>query len=155
MKKIIFIALLFVISKSVNAQKDTAYLAKKVLESFQKGDLEILKKLIPPPAVYRLIHPEIKKKTDKQIIAETSGSPELKEQFNTILANAKARKINLDSLKFSRVELLMPPGEGKTMCALTIYYIIDGKEKDFTIASHYKSNNWYFSHFVNGDSIFE
>jgi hypothetical protein len=152
MKKVLLIAFLSFSVLATKAQQDSGFIARKVIESFQKGDINILKKLVAPPKVYKQIYPEVKRKTNKQIINETINSKEFKASFDKILAKAKAKNINLDSVQYIRTELTGP--EIKTLRVLNVHFAINGKKDYFGIFCHYINNNWYFSDFTNDDSVF-
>lgn len=152
MKKLLILTFITAFCFTAKAQQDSVHIAEKVIESFKNNDIKALKKLIAPPKVYRLIYPEVKRKTNKQIINETANSSELKASFNKIIAKAKADGVTLDSLKYSKVEQTGPVI--KTLRMLDVYYTIDGKEGYFGVFCHYINNNWYFSDFTNDDGVF-
>lgn len=124
---------------------DSIQLAKGFIESLKRGNADSLKKLVAPPEVYRKIYPkETEQMSDADLIAQTAGNPKLKADYDSLLAKAKSRKVDLKNLQYDSLRAENVWGTDNAPWAMTVYYTYKGKSDSFAISVIRFEGSWYF-----------
>lgn len=156
MKKLLLIPIFVFMAFTVQAQNDSAQLAQKVLKAIKSNDLEAVKNLFAPLSVYRKLYPkETKELTDAQMKEKTSDNPKLKEDFEALQQAAKEKKVNLEQLTFDSVKVVNEWGSDEAPWGMSIYYTLNGKRGEISVAALRHNGQWFFSEFLMPSNSFK
>ena len=156
MKKLLILSFIILSGFVANAQTDSAQFAQNILEAIKSGDIENIKKLVAPPAVYRSMFKTLEE-TDEELIAKTRDSEKLKNDFNNLLLKAKEKNVNLKNIQLDSIT-----GDGiwkhnGALWPFTIHFSIEGKKGELAITAMQTidTKEWFFLEFLMTTTVFE
>lgn len=156
MKKLLLLIIAVVGINTVNAQTDSAQFAQNILNVLKSGNLDDMKKLVAPPAVYRSMFKEIKE-TDEELIAKTRDSEKLKNDFNNLLSGAEQKNVNLKNITLDSITADNIWKHSGAAWPFTIYFSVDGKQGKLAIVAMQTidTKQWYFLEFLITTTVFK
>jgi uncharacterized membrane protein YvbJ len=156
MKKLIILSFIILSGFFANAQTDSAQFAQNILEAIKSGDIENIKKLVAPPAVYRSMFKTLEE-TDEELIAKTRDSEKLKNDFNNLLLKAKEKNVNLKNIQLDSITSAGIWKHSGTSWPFTIHFSIEGKKGQLAITAMQTidTKQWYFLEFLMTINVFK
>lgn len=135
-------------------QKDS--LSVRLLNALQNQNYQLLQAIQPSVVVLKKgFGNELKSLSDANIQKMISDNPKTKADWNLILKDAKAKKINLEHLNIESVKLENSHGENSPLAALIIKFILDNQSFELSIAVVRDGNCLYFNEFLITTGIWE
>ena len=155
--RVILVSLFIFITSSLigNAQNPEEVFSIKFIKAIASENIDEIVKLKPCPEFWRLIlEKETKDMTDEEIIVKANKNEKLILDHDNIMYSAKTEKIDLLRITYKKSKIQKIWDDEKMPFGLTIKYIYDDKEGEFSLSVYKYKNVYYLSEILVSFDVF-
>lgn len=145
---------------AAQAQRKHLETVKAVAEYFTRcladGEFDSLLTITPPASVMRLLSvPAAELLSDPEPDNAVASWPQLRAAFELLLAEARARNINLATLRVTAVSSEPLPVSPKVTFITTAFFDAAGVEGEFTLGTVNHNKRWYLWEIRKAEEVFQ